>query len=66
MNYQHFQQPRYCVDGHDTEDEDSPFQGNGQYPPFVVFDIVAQDNLPGTYRTRNEAEVVVDLLNRRA
>lgn len=59
-------QVRYCVDGHEFENEESGFIGDGRYPPFVVFDIEAQDNLPGTYATREDAQVVADRLNERA
>lgn len=55
---------RFCVDGHEADDIDSPFIGDGQFPPFVVFDIEAQDNLPGTYPTRSDAQEVADRLNK--
>lgn len=45
-----------CVDGLMSDDPDSPYSGDGQYAPFVVFDIDAQENLPGQYATRLEAE----------
>lgn len=56
---------RYCVDGHETEDEESSLLGDGQYPPFYIFDIENQRNLPGTYRTRKDAEFVLSLIEGR-
>lgn len=51
---------RYCVDG--TTDDDT-FQADGQLPPFVIFDIKEQRNLPGEYPTREGAEkALADLL----
>lgn len=49
---------RYGVDGAmRPDDPDGPeFQGDGEYPPFVVFDVEGQQNLPGHYGTRAEAE----------
>lgn len=51
-------QDRYAVDGAVyPNDENGPlFQGDGQYPPFVIFDIQAQKNLSGYYQTREAAE----------
>ncbi len=47
---------RYCVDGHEFPNEDSEMLGEGAYPPFLIFDIEAQDYLPHPYPSRNEAE----------
>lgn len=46
------------------DDPDGPeFQGDGQYPPFVVFDVDNQQNLPGHYPTREAAEAArLDML----
>lgn len=49
---------RYIVDGHEAPNEESSFLADGQYPPFVIFDVDKQDNLPGEYGTRDEAERV--------
>jgi hypothetical protein len=38
-----------CIDGLESDEEDAPYMGDGTYPPFVVFDIEAQENLPGRY-----------------
>ena len=55
---------RYCVDGAVyPNDENGPlFQGDGQYPPFVIFDIQGQKNLPGHYQTRGAAEEALSKL----
>lgn len=50
---------RYCVDGHEYPDTESNLAGDGQHPPFRVFDIDAQDYLPGVYATRAEAEAAL-------
>lgn len=55
--------PRYVVDGRETDDPDSPYAGDGECAPFVVFDIDAQENLPGEYATREEAQRVADERN---
>ena len=36
--------------------EDDTYQGDGKNPPFVIFDVDAQRNLPGEYPTRERAE----------
>ena len=54
---------RYIVDGHEFADPESAFLGDGEYPPFVVFDALAQQNLPGEYATREVAQDVADALN---
>jgi hypothetical protein len=48
--------PRYVVDGHEAENEESNLAGDGEFPPFRVLDTDAQNYLPGTYKTRAEAE----------
>lgn len=55
---------RYAVDGAVyPDDENGPlFEGDGQYPPFVIFDIQAQENLPDRYPTREEAEKALALM----
>ncbi len=55
--------PRYCVDGLEYGDPDSPYHGDGQFPPFVIFDIQAQANLPGEYATRAEAEAALAMID---
>lgn len=45
-----------CVDGHEFDDTESAWLGDGKFPPFAVFDIDAQENLPGRYPSRVEAE----------
>lgn len=55
--------PRYVVDGHEFPNDESSLLGDGGFPPFVVFDVEAQDNLPGTYATREAAQEVADRLN---
>jgi hypothetical protein len=39
--------------------EDGTFQGDGQDPPFVIFDVDNQRNLPGEYPTRQRAEAAM-------
>lgn len=48
--------PRYCVDGLEFDDPESNYLADGQFPPFVVFDVMRQENLPGHYDTREKAE----------
>lgn len=55
---------RYCVDGREFDTEDSPYIGDGKFGPFVVFNIEEQDNEPGHYDTREEAQKEADRLNR--
>lgn len=52
---------RYVVDGAETlNDPDGPlFQGDGAFPPFVIFDTVAQQNLSGEYPTREAAQIAL-------
>lgn len=49
---------RFTVDGAVyPNDPDGPlFEGDGSFPPFVIFDVRAQENLPGQYPTREAAE----------
>lgn len=53
----------YHVDGHEHDDLDSPLTGDGKFGPFCVFDPDAQEWLPGTYATREEAQAEADRLN---
>lgn len=55
---------RYTVDGavYPNDPEGPLFQGDGQYPPFVIFDVTAQENLPKQYPTREAAETALLLL----
>lgn len=51
---------RYLVvDGStNEEDPDGPdFAGDGKFPPFAVFDVMAQENVAGIFQTREDAEV---------
>jgi hypothetical protein len=50
---------RYFVDGLEYDHPDAMFAGDGQFAPFVIFDADAQDNLPGEYATRAEAEAAL-------
>lgn len=50
---------RYVVDGHEFENPESDLLGDGQFPPFRILDIEAQDYLPGVYNTRAEAETAM-------
>ena len=61
------------VDGHEFPDSDYPdgindsaLLGDGQFPPFRIFDADAQDYLPGTYPTREEAEAALRAAIRKA
>ncbi len=40
----------------DGIDESGAFMGDGENPPFVVFDVNAQENIAGPFNTRDEAE----------
>jgi len=57
---------RNVVDRHlavDGTDECGLFAGDGEQPPFVVFDIDAQENIAGPFVTRNDGERArVDIL----
>ncbi len=55
----------YAVDGREYDDPDSPLTGDGKFGPFEIFDIKAQDWLPGQYSTREGAQIVADLLNKK-
>lgn len=56
---------RFCVDGLEwADDDEAPLAGDGEFPPFRVFDIPAQDYVPGTYPTREAAQAVADYLNK--
>jgi hypothetical protein len=54
---------KYSVDGHEFENEESNLAGDGQFPPFRIFDINAQDYLPGIYASRADAELICGMLN---
>lgn len=55
-----------CVDGHEFPQEpgdaynESSWAGDGECPPFAVFDIDAQRNLLPFYETRAEAEAAME------
>ncbi len=51
-----------CVDGHEFASSESNWAGDGQYPPFAVFDIDAQVNLLPYYATRGQAEMAMQAL----
>lgn len=53
---------RYCVDGHEFSSRNSEMLGDGKYPPFRIFDMQEQRNLPGEYRTREDAESIAVML----
>lgn len=55
--------PRYIVDGKESPHEESNYMADGQYPPFVVFDVDRQENLSGEYPARAEAQQVADAKN---
>ena len=55
--------PPYVVDGHEFDDEDSNLTGDGNFPPFYVFDTERQRNLPGRHPTREAAQALADALN---
>lgn len=49
----------YAVDGLHT---DGTMQGDGESPPFQIFDIHKQAYVPGQYKTREDAETVMRML----
>lgn len=55
--------PPFVVDGHEFDDEDSNLAGDGNYPPFYIFDTARQQNLPGSYSKRENAQFIADKLN---
>ena len=57
--------PRYVVDGHMYPNEESDFAGDGEFPPFGVFDVEAQDYILPFYDTREAAEAALAVINRR-
>lgn len=59
MGMQSNPNPKLVVDGHEFPDEESELSGDGQYAPFYIFDTDAQDYLPGTYESREEAEAAL-------
>ena len=56
---------RYVVDGHEFNDPESSLLGDGNFPPFYVFDQTMQKNESGKYQTREEAQSVADALNKK-
>lgn len=52
------------VDGHvyDAPGE-APLQGDGEFPPFYVFDAGLQESIAGPLPTRNAAEKLLAMLN---
>ena len=49
----------YCVDGYEFPTDDSNLAGDGEFPPFLIFDTRKQDYLPGSYATRAEANAAL-------
>lgn len=56
----------FVVDGHEFDDSESAYAGDGQFPPFVIFDIDAQVNLAGKWATREAAQAVCDEIEKAA
>jgi hypothetical protein len=54
--------PSFIVEGKDDCDL---FCSNGWLTPFVIFHPKSQDTLPGSYASRDEAQIVADFLNGR-
>lgn len=52
--------PELIVDGHETEDPESPLIGDGEFPPFWVFDATAQRNVAGPFTDREGAQKYID------
>lgn len=50
---------RLCVDGLTHADPQSSWAGDGQFPPFAIFDIDMQENLQPYYATRAQAEMAM-------
>jgi len=56
---------RYVVEGAElpasayTGGEAPLFMSDGKYAPFVIFDVLNQQNLPGQYPTRGRAEIAL-------
>jgi len=46
----------FSVDGRLFDNENSDLQGDGQFPPFYVFDQNKQTNIAGPFPTRERAE----------
>lgn len=55
--------PPYVVDGHEFPNEESNLAGDGEFPPFRIFDTNAQDYVCGTFATREAAQFVCDRMN---
>ena len=41
--------------------EDGTYQGDGELPPFVIYNVDKQENLPGYYPTRQNANLALQL-----
>lgn len=55
---------RYVVDGHEFDNEESDLLGDGQFPPFRIFDVQKQRYIDdNTYKTRDEATKIANILN---
>jgi hypothetical protein len=52
-----------CVDGLESDDSDSPYAGDGAFPPFRIFIPNAQAYLCGEYETRDAAQAEADRIN---
>lgn len=55
--------PRYVIDGHEFLDGDGDMVGDGEFPPFEIFDTEAQNYVAPPYPTRQEAETALAALN---
>jgi hypothetical protein len=55
--------PRFVVDGHESEDDDALLLGDGEYPPFLVFDTLRQQYVPGLHTSRAQAEAIAAYFN---
>lgn len=51
--------PPFVVDGHEHSNIDSNWVGDGQYPPFRIFDTAKQRYVGPEYRTRVAAEAAL-------
>jgi hypothetical protein len=54
---------RFVVDGHEFPNEESSLLGDGEYPPFWVFDVEEQEYLGVNHLTRAAAQEVADRVN---
>lgn len=55
--------PRYVVDGMNPQTGD--WETDCPHAPFVVFDVLNQENLPTTYTRHDDAMLVAEAFNRR-